>query len=45
MERVGGENFIAEWVVDFSARNKTPLASQIGSEKGAAGGSGAASSG
>jgi|GEM_PF-5206427 len=25
MERAGGGNFIAEWVVDFSARNKNPL--------------------
>jgi hypothetical protein len=34
MERAGGENFIAEWAAGFSARNKTPLASQIVSEKG-----------
>jgi hypothetical protein len=36
MERAGGGNVIAERVVDFSARNKTLLALQIGSGKGAA---------
>jgi hypothetical protein len=45
MERVGDENFIAKWAADFSARNKTPLASQIVSGKGAAGGDGAESTG
>ncbi|MFM8716039.1 MAG: hypothetical protein ACKOF3_04525, partial [Spartobacteria bacterium] len=27
LEIAGGGNFIAQWVVGFSARNKTPLAS------------------
>jgi hypothetical protein len=45
MERAWGENFIAEWVAGFLARNKTPPASQIGSGKSAAGGDGAAPNG